>query len=92
MLCCECFELIIHPHEMTKSKIPKGCGAPAEDVCEKVTSLLKNCSKCRKKIVTTKDRFEYTDRNHLTLSLCSKCYDESNLETKKKYRLMEGKL
>lgn len=71
---------------MTKDKVPKGCGAPAEEVCENIISTLKTCSKCRIKIIPTKDRYEYTDRNYLPQSLCEKCYDESNLEIKKKFK------
>ena len=91
MLCEECYDLIIHKHEMRKAVIPKGYGPPSQSVAQKALQQLKNCRNCRKKLPQYLKRYEYTDNAYMVNVMCEKCYDDSNLDTKKKFKAVEPK-
>lgn len=88
MLCQDCYEIIIHKHQMDKGRVPKGCGAPEK--CDAVLEQLKTCKTCRRKIPASKNRYEYTDRSYIVNIMCEGCYDSSKLEIKKKFKLVEA--
>lgn len=73
---------------MTKNRVPKGFGAPKN--CDNTLQELKTCKTCRRKIPTSKNRYEFTDRSYIVNIMCEECYDSSKLEIKKKYKLVES--
>ena len=87
MLCDDCNELIIHKHKLSKGVVPKGFGAP--ETGEDRVKSLEPCIVCRRRITPNQKRYQYTDRNYIVNALCEICYDNSGLDIKKKYRLVE---
>ena len=53
---------------------------------ESLLEELKSCKNCRRKLPHNLRRFEFKDRTFIVQTLCEKCYDESNLETKNKFK------
>jgi hypothetical protein len=70
MLCSQCYDLIIHKHELIKDKIPKGFGAPPKEVGDILLEGLKNCITCRRKLPKNLKSYEYKDRSFIIQTLC----------------------
>lgn len=74
---------------MDKAVIPIGAGPPPTEKAEKALQKLKSCKGCRKKIPSYLRYYEYGEKKSPLLGiLCDKCYDESTLEVKKKFKVV----